>query len=94
MTNISIPIPDTFQDDFKAMLTIAAKEAIEVAKKQETPYAFKEWLTLKEAQQYLGISWQTLNQWRQQGLRVSEMSPRNIFVHKEELNRFIKEYER
>ncbi|MFL2071994.1 helix-turn-helix domain-containing protein [Marinilactibacillus psychrotolerans] len=94
MTMLEINFSEQLPKALEQIIIEESRKAVQLLLQQETPWAFKDWLTLKDAQSYLGISWQTLNQWRQQGLRVSEMSPRNIFVHKEELNRFIKEYER
>lgn len=94
MTMLEVNFSEQLPKEFEKVLVEESRKTIQLILQQEKPWAFKDWLTLKEAQSYLGVSWQTLNQWRQQGLRVSEMSPRNIFVHKEELNRFIKEYER
>lgn len=94
MSILEINVSDQLPKALEKVIIEESRKSVQLLLQKETPWAFKEWLNLKEAQLYLGISWQTLNQWRQQGLRVSEMSPRNIFVHKEELNRFIKEYER
>lgn len=94
MATFELSFSDQLPKALEKVIIEESRKSVQLLLQKETPWAFKEWLNLKEAQLYLGISWQTLNQWRQQGLRVSEMSPRNIFVHKEELNRFIKEYER
>ncbi|MFL2078740.1 helix-turn-helix domain-containing protein [Marinilactibacillus psychrotolerans] len=94
MALLEVRLSDQLPIELKKVIIEESRKAVQILLQKETPWAFKEWLTLKEAQQYLGISWQTLNQWRERGLRVSEMSPRNIFVHKEELNRFLREFER
>lgn len=94
MSILEINVSDQLPKALEKVIIEESRKTVQLLLQQETPWAFKDWLNLKEAQLYLGVSWQTLNQWRQLGLRVSEMSPRNIFIHKEELNRFIKEYER
>lgn len=94
MPILEINFSDQLPKALEQIIIEESRKTVQLLLQQETPWACKDWLTLKDAQAYLGISWQTLNQWRQQGLRVSEMSPRNIFVHKEELNRFMKSYER
>lgn len=94
MSTLEINVSDQLPKALEKVIIEESRKTVQLLLQQETPWAFKDWLNLKEAQLYLGVSWQTLNQWRQLGLRVSEMSPRNIFIHKEELNRFIKEYER
>lgn len=94
MTMLEVNFSKELPKELEKILIEESRKTVQLLLQQETPWAFKDWLTLRDAQSYLGVSWQTLNQWRQLGLRVSEMSPRNIFVHKEELNRFIKEYER
>lgn len=94
MATIEINISDQLPKSLEKVIIEESRKTVQLLMQQETPWAYKDWLSLKDAQAYLGVSWQTLNQWRQQGLRVSEMSPRNIFVHKEELNRFLREFER
>ena len=89
MSNISIPIPDTFQQDFTAMLTIAAREAIATAKQQEASYG-KEWLKQKEACEWLNISYGTLQLWRSKGLQVATVEGITL-ISKTEINRFLKE---
>lgn len=89
MTSLNIPIPDTFQQDFTAMLTIAAKEAIATAKQQEASYG-KEWLKQKEACEWLNISYGTLQLWRSKGLQVATVEGITL-ISKTEINRFLKE---
>lgn len=89
MTTLQIPLPDTFQEDFKAMLTIAAREAIATAKQQEVSYG-KEWLKQKEACEWLNISYGTLQLWRSKGLQVATVEGITL-ISKEEINRFLKE---
>ena len=89
MSNISIPIPDTFQQDFTAMLTIAAREAIATAKQQEASYG-KEWLKQKEACEWLNISYGTVQLWRSKELKIATDEGITL-ISKTEINRFLKE---
>lgn len=89
MANINIPIPETFQQDFTKMLTIAAREAIATAKQQEASYG-KEWLKQKEACEWLNISYGTLQLWRSKGLQVATVEGITL-ISKTEINRFLKE---
>lgn len=89
MANINIPIPETFQQDFTAMLTIAAREAIATAKQQEASYG-KEWLKQKEACEWLNISYNTLQGFRAKGLQIATVEGITL-ISKTEINRFLKE---
>lgn len=89
MANINIPIPETFQQEFTNMLTIAAKEAIAIAKQQEASYG-KEWLKQKEVCEWLNISYGTLQLWRSKGLMCSVIEGITL-ISKKEINRFLEE---
>ena len=89
MANINIPIPETFQEDFRDMLTIVAREAIVAAKQQEASYG-KDWLKQKEACEWLNISYGTLQLWRSKGLKIAAVDGITL-ISKEEINRFLKE---
>lgn len=89
MTSLNIPIPETFQQDFTAMLTIAARDAIATAKQQEASYG-KEWLKQKEACEWLNISYGTLQLWRSKGLKIATVEGITL-ISKTEINRFLKE---
>ncbi|WP_035053446.1 helix-turn-helix domain-containing protein [Carnobacterium pleistocenium] len=89
MANLQIPVPDTFQDEFKAMLTIAAREAIAAAKQQEACYG-KEWLKQKEACEWLNISYGTIQLWKSKGLKIATVEGITL-ISKTEINRFLKE---
>lgn len=89
MGNIQIPLPESFQNDFKDMLTLAAREAIATAKSQEASYG-KEWLKQKEACSWLNISYGTLQLWRSKGLKCSVIEGITL-ISKSEINRFLKE---
>ena len=69
MVNLQIPIPDTFQDELKVMIRNAAAQAIEESVKRET--TGREWMEQKQACEWLGISFGTLQVWRKQGLKVA-----------------------
>lgn len=89
MPSLNIPIPETFQQDFTAMLTIAARDAITTAKQLEASYG-KEWLKQKEACEWLNISYNTLQGFRSKGLKVATVSGITL-ISKTEINRFLKE---
>lgn len=91
MANIQIPIPETFQDDFKEMLNMAAREAIATAKQQEVSYG-KEWLKQKEACEWLNISYGTLQVWRSKGLKIASVEGITL-ISKKEINRFLSEHQ-
>lgn len=91
MANIQIPLPETFQDEFKAMLTVATREAIAVAKEQDITYG-KDWLKQKEACEWLNISYGTLQLWRSKGLKIATVEGITL-ISKKEINRFLSEHQ-
>jgi hypothetical protein len=90
MANLQIPIPDTFQDELKTMIRNAAAQAIEEAVKRET--TGREWMEQKQACEWLGISFGTLQVWRRQGLRVAVVQGKTL-LSKAEINRFLEEHQ-
>ncbi|WP_245989474.1 helix-turn-helix domain-containing protein [Ureibacillus thermophilus] len=50
----------------------------------------KEWMTLKEAQEYIGVSFNTLSKMRRMGLRVCEIDGIKR-IKKSEIDRFLSE---
>ena len=70
-----------------AMLTSSLKrEILSII----TTYAKKEWLSLKEAAIYAGVSYNTLIKLRSQGLKVCEIEGIKR-VSKKEIDRFLEE---
>jgi hypothetical protein len=90
MANLQIPIPDTFQDELKVMIRNAAAQAIEEAVKRET--TGREWMEQKQACEWLGISFGTLQVWRKQGLKVAVVQGKTL-LSKAEINRFLEEHQ-
>ena len=89
MANLQIPIPETFNDELKIMIRNAAAQAIEEAVKRET--TGREWMEQKQACEWLGISFGTLQVWRKQGLRVAVVQGKTL-LSKTEINRFLEEH--
>lgn len=89
MANLQIPIPETFGDELKMMIRNAAAQAIEEAVKRET--TGREWMEQKQACEWLGISFGTLQVWRKQGLRVAVVQGKTL-LSKTEINRFLEEH--
>ncbi len=92
MANIQIPLPDSFQEDFKSMLTNVARQAIETAREQDASYYGKDWLKQKEAMEWLNISYGTLQLWRSKGLKISTVAGITL-ISKDEINRFLIEHQ-
>ena len=90
MVNLQIPIPDTFQDELKVMIRNAAAQAIEEAVKRET--TGREWMEQKQACEWLGISFGTLQVWRKKGLKVAVVQGKTL-LSKAEINRFLEEHQ-
>ena len=90
MTNLQIPIPDTMQVELKDMIRNAAAQAIEEAVKRET--TGREWMEQKQACEWIGISFGTLQVWRKKGLTVAVMQGKTL-LSKAEINRFLEEHQ-
>ncbi|WP_320164315.1 helix-turn-helix domain-containing protein [uncultured Trichococcus sp.] len=91
MANLQIPIPDTFQDELKMMIRNAAAQAIEEAVQREN--LAKDWMTQKELQAWLNVSYGTVQVWRGLGLKVATVQGKTL-VSKQEVNRFLESYQR
>lgn len=91
MQEIKIPIPESFQEDLRTMMRETAREALAEAKEQERHG--KDFMSLKDCCQYLGISYGTLNVWiRQLGLKTIVIQGKT-FIAKQTLLEFLKQHE-
>ena len=87
--NISIPMPEEFRDQFKSLLAQMAQEVLEELKEREL--AYKEVLTVKEAQEYLSCSFTTLQNFERKGLRFSKIDGKKYYS-KSDITDFLNEY--
>lgn len=94
MPTINLPIDETVTKELSNIVVQESRQAVQKALQAEIPYLGKDWLSQNDVCDMLGISRATLIQWKRSGLRVSELSERTIFIHKDELTRFLKTYER
>jgi len=62
--NIQIPFPEEAKQDLRQMINILAKEVIDDLKLREKEP--KEYLTIKEAEKYLNVSFVTLQRWQKE----------------------------
>lgn len=90
MAELKIPIPETFNEELKAMLRAAAMEVIEETVQREN--LSKDWMDQKTACEYLGISFGTLQNFRRLGLKISTVQGKTL-VSKKEINRFLEEHQ-
>ena len=67
MAELRIPITQEIEQDIRELVLASVREAIDEAKSRP---AEKDYLTSKETQDYLGISYNTLQKWREQGLKA------------------------
>lgn len=92
MSRLSIPIPESFQDEFASLLSQTAKEVLAEAKRQELDHG-KDFMTMSECCKYMGISYGTLVLW------IEKFSLRKIviqgktFISKQTLLEFLKTHE-
>lgn len=91
MAELRVKIDDAFNDEFKAMLRIAAKEVVEEVISQET--RLKDWVTVKEIQEYFDVSPNTVAAWIRSGLPVSTVGQKR-FVSKVNLSKFLADHEK
>jgi len=88
--NINIPVNDKFQDDFRRMLASVAQEVIQEVKVKETKA--KDYMTIKETQEYLQISFGTLQKWQQLGLKSITIEGKRLFK-KSTIDEFMRGFE-
>lgn len=91
MAEIKIPIPEAFNDEFKAMLRTAAREVIGEVITQET--RVKDYMSAKELQTYMGISPNTLSEWFRMGLPVSVVGQKR-YISKKNLDEFLAKHQK
>lgn len=87
--NISIPMPEEFQDQFKNLLAQMATEVLEELKEKEL--AFREVLTVKDAQEYLSCSFTTLQNFERKGLKFSKIDGKKYYS-KADITDFLNTY--
>lgn len=76
--NIQIPFPEEAKQDLRQMITTLANEIIEDIKIREKEP--KEFLTLKEAEKYLNVSFSTLQRWQKEyGLPSITIEGKRLF---------------
>ena len=91
MAQLTIPLPDTLQDELKAMILNAAAQAIDEAVKRESNS--KDWMTQKELASWLNVSYGTIQVWRGLGLKVAVVQGKTL-ISKAEANRFLLSFEK
>lgn len=88
--NINIPVPDGLNDEIRRMFRSIALEAIEEVKGQEA--MLKPWMTQREACKALGIAYNTLQGFRQKGLKVTVIEGKTL-ISRDTLIQFMKDHE-
>lgn len=91
MAELRVNIDDAFNAEFKEMLRNAAKEVVEEVISQET--RLKDWVTVKEIQEYFDVSPNTVAAWIRSGLPVSTVGQKR-FVSKANLSKFLADHEK
>lgn len=67
---VEFDMPKGLEEQLKHVVLSATKEAIETNQKQ---LATKSWLSINEACEYIGISFNTFSKFRAMGLQVAEI---------------------
>lgn len=88
MSEMSVSINQDFTSGLEKVLEKFTRELIEDIKEKELNEDY--WMNLKEAAEWIGISYNTLNKWRIQGLKVSTLEGISL-VSKKEINRFLEQ---
>lgn len=93
MSNISIPIPESFQEEFASLLMQTAKEVVAEAKQQELDHG-KDFMNISECCNYMNISYATLiGVWvKQLGLKTIVVQGKT-YISKQSLIEFLKSHE-
>ena len=86
---LRVKLDDGFNDEFKQLLRIAAKEVIQEVITQET--RAKDYMSAKEIQSYMGISPNTLAEWFRIGLPCSVIGSKR-YVSKRHLDEFLEKH--
>lgn len=84
---IELDMPSGLAEQLKQVVLDATKEAIEEQKKKTHA---KQWLSIKEAAAYAGVSYNTFIKFRESGLKVAEIEGVKR-VSKKEIDRFLEE---
>lgn len=87
---IQLDMPTGLEEQLKALILQATKEAMEENKKQ---MAAKEWMNLKEGAAYAGVSYSTFMKFRAMGLKIAEVDGTIKRVNKKEIDRFMESLE-
>lgn len=92
MANLSIEIPESFENEFASLLTQTAKQVLHEAKQQELNHG-KDFMTITECGRYMNVSYGTLNMWiKQLGLKTIVVQGKT-FIAKQTLLDFLKNHE-
>jgi hypothetical protein len=67
---IEFDMPEGLEEQLKQVVLSATKEAVELSQKQ---LAAKDWFSISEACEYIGISFNTFSKFRLMGLPVAEI---------------------
>lgn len=89
-TKIELMVGENFSKQIQEIIANETRQTVRETAKKEVKYAHKEWLSQKEALDYLGIGYEIFQQMRREGLQVSELGTRSVRVSKSEINRFLK----
>lgn len=86
---LKMTVPDEYEQQIKKEMLDSAVEAYKLAGERE---ALPEWLNIKQACAYAGVSFNTLKKWIAMGLRVSTIAGMQR-ISKKAINDFYQENE-
>lgn len=92
MAKLSLDVTSELEDEIHSLFIRSAKEVLYELTKQELHS--KEYLSLSEASEYIGISFGTLQLWiKEYGLKYIHIGGKK-FIAKSEIVSFMKKYEK
>ncbi|MPN42999.1 hypothetical protein SDC9_190558 [bioreactor metagenome] len=88
---LRVRIDEDFNDEFKQLLLIAAKQVVEEVASREV--RAKDWMSIKDVQSYMGVSANTVSSWIKRGLPCSVVGQKR-FISKNNLDIFLANHEK
>lgn len=94
MAELSFQLPEEFENEIRGIFKNAAREVLSEVSKQEL--SAKEYFTLKDAAEYIGVSFNTLRSWTRSKkfpLRTIQIGGKT-FISKRTLIEFMNHHEK
>lgn len=87
---IKLPVTEVVQEALKKVIISSVRDIVDELKESEVKA--KDYMSLKEVQAYMGISFMTLQAWHNKGLKTITIEGKK-FIKKETLWKFLQDHE-